>query len=567
MAGPDDPQLLLVDADTHAPTLPRGAPIATTKDQPVARPETAGFLWDELDAPNDLTRQRWAVIAPDGPDGDVLVDRIRPLIDLRKTQQGPDVRIYRVPPNQTGEQAARWKKQVFIPSERHRDDLPRYQLILGDLHQVSADLQVIQATDGFVGRLAFDRLEDYRAYADKLIAYERAPAPTGLRAVFHAVQDGTSATTIGQRSLIDPSLELARDLRSRGPSSFPAEIFEGPPGLPAPDPFLALARAAEPTAMFSVSHGAGAPRGGWGSVAEQRARQGAMSFGDAGELTGADLANGPFLPGGVWFMLACFGAGTPATSKYQRWLAELAAHNQFAGQPEAVLKSLPASGERPFIAALPKALLANPRGPLAFVGHLDLAWTYSFRELDSGRGQNRPTRFVQTLTSLVRGTRVGAAFRELFRFFEQTNTELTTLDEAEQAAPLRRAHLWMLRQDLAGYVVLGDPAAHLPAVQRPRAQAAAPIDVGGFLGVSVLPSDPAPLQPTTDIGDFLGVTVQPSQPAPPLPIDQLEEAIGHLLVGELSIKAIAQRYNIDRRTLEDLAARYTKAGRAALGRE
>ena len=548
MPGTDDPQLLLVDADTHAPTLPRGAPIASAQGQIVTRSEAPGFLWDELDAPNDLVRQRWAVIAPEGPEGDALIDHVRPLIDLRQSQQRSPVKIYRVPAGQSAEAATRWKKQVYHASEKHRDDLARYQLILGDLHQVSPELQVIQGTDGFVGRLAFDRDADYGAYVDKLIAAERASA-AGLRAVFHTVQDGTSATSIGQHSLVEPALQLARDLRSRGPASFPAEVVEGPPGPPAPDSLLALARAAAPTAMFTVSHGAGAPRGGWGSVAEQHARQGAMSFGEAGELTGADLANQPFLPGGVWFMLACFGAGTPATSKYQRWLVSLAAQMQFHGQPEAVLRSLPGAGERPFIAALPKALLANPRGPLAFVGHLDLAWTYSFRELDGGRGQNRPDRFVQTLTSLVRGTRVGAAFRELFRYFEQTNTELTTLDEAEQAAPLRRAHLWMLRQDLAGYVVLGDPAAHLPAPPRPRPRVSptASLDVGAFLGVSVVPGEPAAA-------------------ALPLPIAQLEEAIGHLLAGELSAKVIAQRYGLDRHTLEDLARRYAAAGRAAIER-
>jgi hypothetical protein len=548
----DDLQLLLADADTHNATFPGGVPAATARNQGVGKQaEVGGFLWDELDAPNDLVRQRWAVIAPEGAEGDALLGRIQPLIDARAEQQHHPVKIYRVPARMSPDEAARWKKQVFEPSERHRDDLSRYQLLLGDLHQVPAELQVIQATDGFVGRLAFDRGEDYEAYVDKLLAAERARASVGLRAVFHTVHDGTGATTVGHRALIEPGLRLARELRARGPNDFPAEVLEGAAGLPSPDEFLAHARDAAPTAMFSVSHGAGAPRGGWATLDEQRARQGAMCFGDAGELRGADLASIPFLPGGVWFMLACFGAGTPATSKYHRWLTALAAQGQFQGEPEAVLRCLPGAGQRPFIAALPKAVLANPRGPLAFVGHLDLAWTYSFRELDTGRGQNRPGRFVQTLASLVRRNRVGAAFRELFRYFEQTNTELSTLDEGEVAAPQRRAHLWMLRQDLAGYVVLGDPAARLPEPPpRPQPVAAAEaLDIGGFLGVQLLPPGPA------------------SPPAPTIPpIHILEEAIGHVLVGDLPVKAIAQRHGIDRLLLEDLAARYREAGRAAIKR-
>lgn len=551
MHSDDDLHLLLADADTHRATVPGGVPAATARAQGVPRRSApGGYLWDELGAPNDLARQRWAVIAPEGAEGDALLARIQPLIAARAQQQPGPIRTYRVPATMTPDEAARWKKQVFEPSERHREDLPRYQLLLGDLHQVPAELQVIQATDGFVGRLAFDRGEHYEAYVDKLLAAERARASAPLRAVFHTVQDGSEATRVGRRSLMEPGLELARELHARGPASFPAALVEGHGDPPSADEFLALARDPAPTAMFSVSHGAGAPRRGWPSLAEQRARQGAMCFGDAGELQGADLAAQSFLPGGVWFMLACFGAGTPATSKYHRWLTALAAQGQFQGQPEAVLRSLPRADQRPFIAALPKAVLANPRGPLAFVGHLDLAWTYSFRELDGGRAQNRPGRFVQTLAALVRGHRVGAAFRELFRYFEQTNTELSTLDEGEVTAPLRRAHLWMLRQDLAGYVVLGDPAARLPD---PQAQAQ---------------PQPAAAQ-TLDIGDFLGVQVLPPREAAPAPaapsIATLERAIGQILVGE-SIDAVARRHGLDRGTLEDLADRYRAAGRAAIER-
>jgi hypothetical protein len=36
-------------------------------------------------------------------------------------------------------------------------------------------------------------------------------------------------------------------------------------------------------------------------------------------------------------------------------------------------RMLPGERTRPFIAALPKAVLANPEGPLAVMGHEDLA--------------------------------------------------------------------------------------------------------------------------------------------------------------------------------------------------
>ena len=540
------PELLLVDADDHAPALGRGAPLVAA-DERAAR-ALPDYLWDENAAAGDLAEQRWAVIAPEGPEGDALLAAVDALIAARAEQQGAPVRIYRVPPRMRAEEAARWRKGVFQTSERDPRDLARYQLVLGDLDGVSAELQALQATDGFVGRLAFDRRADYVAYVDKLMSYETGLKRHAQKAIFHTVHDGTGATTVGHRALVEPAIELARALQERRRRAFPAELcVSGDPVDPSRDDLLRDAAAAG-SVLFSVSHGEGAPRRGWPSAAEQRARQGAMSFGADGRLAAEDLAGADFLPGGLWFMLACFGAGTPDTSKYRRWLDLLLAQGQFHGRPEVVLGSLPRPGEPPFVAALPKAALASPRGPLGFIGHVDLAWTYAFRELDTGKATNRPQRFVHALASALRGDRLGVAFHALFRFLAQTNTELTALDEDEVADPTRRAHLWMLRNDLAGYVLLGDPAARLPVTEAaptaeapPRALAEQAADVLGF---RVLQAD-APAEP---------------------PLATIEAAIGHLLAGTGTIDDVARRHGLDARGLADLLARYRAGGRAAIGR-
>ncbi len=546
----DCPELLLVDADDHSPALGRGAPIAapeaTSQDLPP-------YLWSLSASANDLAAQRWAVIAPEGPEGDALIAAVHRLIAARGQQQDAPVREYRTPPRMRAEEAARWRKQVFQASERDPADLPRYQLILGDLHQVSAELQAMQATDGFVGRLAFDRREHYEAYVDKLLASERGPSEPAPRAIFHTVHDGTAATRIGHRALVEPALELVNEMQARRRLGFPAVAsLSGDPDDPSRDDLLRDAAAAG-SVLFSVSHGEGAPRRGWRSPAEQRARQGAMSFGANGQLTGDDLTNAAFLPGGLWFMLACFGAGTPSASKYRRWLDALLAHGQFQGRPEVVLGSLPRAGEAPFIAALPKAALASPRGPLGFIGHVDLAWTYAFRELDTGKATNRPQRFVQTLASALRGDRLGVAFHELYRFLAQTNTELTTLDEDEVADPIRRAHLWMLRSDLAGYVLLGDPAARLPVSGAATASAPVP---------------EAPRNLDDEAAALFGFGVQRSAPAAPREpaLATIEAAIGDLLAGTASVDAVARRHGLDARMLTGLFERYRQGGRAAIGR-
>ncbi len=542
------PELLLVDADDHAPAL-SGAATPDARAMGATSQVLPDHLWSESGLSNDLVAQRWAVIAPEGPEGDALIAAIRPLIEARREQQGAPVREYRVPPRMRAAEATRWRKQVFQTSERDQEDLPRYQLILGDLHQVSAELQMIQATDGFVGRLAFDHPGDYGAYVDKILAAERGQAHRAPRAVFHTVHDGTAATTIGHSALIEPGVALARELRALRRTSFPGEVcVSGDLDDPSCDELLRDA-AAPASVLFSLSHGEGAPRRGWRSAVEQRARQGAMSFGRNGQLAGADLVGAEFLPGGLWFMLACFGAGTPDTSTYKRWLDALLAEGQFKGRPEVVLGSLPRAGEAPFIAALPKAALASPRGPLGFIGHVDLAWTYAFRELDSGRATNRPQRFVQTLASALRGDRLGVVFRELFRFFEQTNTELTTLDQDEVADPVRRAHLWMLRNDLAGYILLGDPAARLRVAD-----------------ADASPVREAPRVPHRDMLDIFGFGVMPAQvPAEP-DLATLEAAIGHLLAGTGSLESVARRHGLDVGMLGEQLARYRRGGRGAIGR-
>lgn len=540
-----DLHLLMVHADDHGAVMD-DVPEAAARAERVAQ-EMPDHLWDDGGDPNDLSLQRWGVIAPAGPRGDRLLALIQPLVARRREQQGgAAIQVYRVPPKMTPSQAAVWKKTVFRAQTDLDVALPRYQLILGDLHEVPLSVQQIQGTDGLVGRLTFSRDEDYEAYADKVLRWERAPANHREgRSIFHTVHDRTHATEIGYRAMIEPGLRLARERMELGQFNADQIVDAGDHECPSPDELLHAARADRPGVLFSLSHGEGPPRRGWSSAEEQRRAQGAMSFGREGRIRAEDLAGRPFMPGGAWFMFACLGAGSPDASAYHHWLSELASVGQFAGRPDVVLAGIPR--ERPFIAAIPKEVLSNPNGPLAFIGHVDLAWTYSFQDLDAGT-MGRPAKFVSVLRSLLRRDRFGVSFRELYRYLEQTNTELTArLDETRRAgaaldaaAVAQQAHLWMLRQDLAAYVLLGDPAARLALADpaAPARRAAAP--------EIAAPRPPVRL---------------------PLPIDELEEAIGKVLVGDESLKTIAAEHGVDRDELRALADRYSRAGRAALGVE
>jgi len=237
---------------------------------------------------------------------------------------------------------------------------------------------------------------------------------------------------------------------------------------------MRAARESPSSLLFTAGHGMGAPRGGWGTAADQRSRQGALvlprpALGLPCKVIDAPaVKKGPFLPGGVWFCFACFGAATPARSDYHPWLSELARQGKMAGDVGIALASLPKPPEPPFVAALPQAALANPEGPLAVFGHVDLALSFSFQD-GSSRGSRRGSRFTAALEHVVRGRRVGVALDVLMRGFRDVNNELAKLQQDDAVLGGRgggdlttRAHLFMLRNDLKNFVLLGDPAVRLP---------------------------------------------------------------------------------------------------------
>jgi hypothetical protein len=196
-------------------------------------------------------------------------------------------------------------------------------------------------------------------------------------------------------------------------------------------------------------------------------------------ITAEDLAGAPFLPGGLWLFFACFGIATPRHSRYHHWLRRLQELGEFGGELASVLASLPGRGEPPFLSALPQAALANPDGPLAVIGHIDLAWSHGFQDIEKMSGSERHRRFTGLLDTMLRGHRVGLALADLQRARNLVKTDLSVaLDGAARAEVtgenppderVRLGHRWMLHHDLDGYALLGDPAARLaisPPIRR-----------------------------------------------------------------------------------------------------
>jgi hypothetical protein len=161
----------------------------------------------------------------------------------------------------------------------------------------------------------------------------------------------------------------------------------------------------------------------------------------------------PFLEGSVFFQFACFGYGTPAESDYMHWL----------GLPNL-------NSERDFVAALPKQLLAHPRGPIGFVGHVDTAWLHAFDDPNNPftieRAHPRLEPFASALDSLLTVHPLGLALERMNKRYAVGNALLSSLlDQMQRGLVVnedlqaRIADIFIFRSDAQNYLVFGDPAA------------------------------------------------------------------------------------------------------------
>jgi hypothetical protein len=224
----------------------------------------------------------------------------------------------------------------------------------------------------------------------------------------------------------------------------------------------------KPAFVYTASHGLGALDD---SFDVQTRLNGAICCQSHGQPSMDDLYGAedvppddqPFLEGAVFFQFACYGYGTPAMSEYAHWLGQ-------EGQETR-------NTDRDFVAALPKRLLAHPKGPIAFIGHLDTAWLHGFADPDApetlDRWHNRIQPFVSAVRMLLEVQASGLAMQPMNERYSILNALLTNTYDRVQRGKMKwtdasRARLldsWITRGDAQNYMVLGDPGAclRLPA--------------------------------------------------------------------------------------------------------
>jgi len=221
-----------------------------------------------------------------------------------------------------------------------------------------------------------------------------------------------------------------------------------------------------PALVYVAGHGIAAVDA---PVEEQRASNGAICcarqsrhfFDDVFSAQDVDLRE-PLLEGAVVFQFGCHGYGTPATSAYSHWLER---KSQLVPGPE-------------FVAALPRRLLEHPRGPIAYLGHVDLAFLHAFTAgapLEPGaQWHARMAPFVRAVDHLVTLDPAGRAMEDMNARYGGFNAMIAAMydDIQRQHHALSRMQSdllvenWIMRGDAKNYMLLGDPAVglRLPAV-------------------------------------------------------------------------------------------------------
>lgn len=389
------------------------------------------------------------------PERDAIIQALRPLAEHRGMENPSSPLIFN---GEAEEEWTGWLQEHYFGLELEGKKTPHYVLIAAGPGQVPFHFQALLDSAASVGRVDFDSRPNLEAYVSKLIRLETAAAPAASREVlFFAPDQGPGdATYFSRRYMAEP---LAQHVKTT--ARFPVSTLIGENASKAR--FLENVRQARPALVYTASHGMGAPREG---LDVQKRVNGAMCCqherGDPLSdwlLTADDVPESePFLEGSVFFQFACFGYGTPAESDFQHWL------------PGAKLQPNAAAD---FVAALPRKLLAHPRGPVAFIGHVDTAWLHGFDDPENPhlleRWSPRIAPFKKAIEILLKCQPSALSMADMNKRFDLGNAILTTTFDRMKRGNLqltpelneRLANAFILRSDAQNYMVFGDPAAHL----------------------------------------------------------------------------------------------------------
>jgi len=339
--------------------------------------------------------------------------------------------------------------------------VPFYLLIVGSPEDVPYDFQMGLSVDYAVGRIHFETLVEYENYAKSVVSAYHAEQARDRTATFFGTSNGSDPVTKhSAQELVIPLADQIADSNGDGPTSWQINKMIGAGQTEIGRLASVLGGSQTPTLLFSATHGMGFNQ----DDPRQAAHTGALlgqewdlvqtSAGwvdESAYFSADDLADDANLLGSMVFLFACFSAGSPKMDQFR----------QIAGNAKQI-------AEKPFLARLPQKLLSHENGgALAVIGHVERVWTSSFKYSDpaSSISINALGPFERTLSSLMNGRSIGAAFRPFPDRQDTFADRIATIEKQRRTRqPVHEAgsvHYWRSYNDARHYIIIGDPAVRL----------------------------------------------------------------------------------------------------------
>jgi|CXWL01.1.fsa_nt_gi hypothetical protein len=386
--------------------------------------------------PLKLAQVGWGIVTAAGAAPEVR-EALEPLVAWRKAQATKtEARRFAELEYRPGDSAVSFLTEYEADLDAADPaDMPYYLLLVGSPKEISFEFQYQLDIEYAVGRLDFERVEDYAQYAEAVVAREKAAATRARErpwkfGVFAPRSD--DITTRIHDELVLPLLKRFEARPVRGWQRSAALGEDASVGWISED-----LKSAD--FLFTGCHGWGLPA----DDPQQRECMGALLDHELQALSAADLDPDLALDGLVAFFFTCASGGTPRFDDFE----------DLDIGPKPLAKEA-------FTARLPQQLLLQGAG--AVLAHVGRAWTYSF----TGQGgRTQINAFEDTLRRILRGCPVGFAAEIFNHRHVRLAADLVLVRELEQRNGLgsdrELADLFCGMRDARNFVVLGDPAVRL----------------------------------------------------------------------------------------------------------
>jgi len=345
-----------------------------------------------------FAKKNWAVVLSERhANNESIFNALQPLVELR---QGEIIIFDDGPPG------AAVDKFGLDVCNRAIEERPYYLMVVGDLDVISMESFYFLQSFGGVGRLPFNDPEDIKRYVNKVIEFEKLLTANSPELLFFGT-DRDDTNTINFEGLVEP---LHRNFAESGQT-----VSLTGWGTASKNEVLTKLKAApEQSLAFMSAHGfehlATDDESSPELKKDQQDFQGALILDDfiearkigtnQGLLSAQDVADQPILKWGIMLMHACYSGGTIERDTMPEWI--------HLPLPNRLLPN------KSFTSALSKALLCNPEGPIALVGHINRSYQYNYYHPNTKGDSVTQEAYYNMIDSLCNEHTIGYG-REIFR--------------------------------------------------------------------------------------------------------------------------------------------------------